>query len=176
MHALNRRIKRLPLWLRYLCAFGLGAILLVALVLYVHHNQGPLVEPPSAPNQQQAAAENGMDVTIVKQQQAPHVVKLVSGNAPIKAASSAVTTYMSTETKHALIAGPLDGTARCTAHGGSAGREAFHCLVVAGHNQTRLNYPFDAVVDTSGHTVTYCQVVTAPSPSMKMPALSAACT
>ncbi len=167
-------IRRLPLWLRYVFAFGVAAIIFVGIVVWVHGHQAQSEGQPANPNAQQAAQEQQEDQIVVEQQQAPHVVKLAPGTAPLTAASSAVDGYMTNQVSRGLIAGPVDGHASCTATGGGSGQLRFDCRVKAGAKVTLLEYPFVAVVRPAAARVTYCQVVTPPYPLKAVP-LKAAC-
>jgi hypothetical protein len=167
-------VRSLPLWLRYVIAFGTAAIIFVALVIYVHHHESQSEGVPASPSKAQAAQEQKEDEVVVEQQQAPHVVKLAAGTTPLAGADAAVHAYMSTEVSRGLISGPVDGHASCTAQGGSASRLRFRCTIRAGAKVTRLKYPFAAVVTPAAARVTYCQVVTPPYPLTEVP-LQAAC-
>jgi hypothetical protein len=167
-------VRQLPLWVRYVIAFGVAAILFVALVIWVHHHTGQSEGVPASPNKAQAAAEQKEAEVVVEQQQAPHVVKLATGSAPAAAAATAIHRYMSSEVSRGLISGPVDGNASCTVNGGSTSRRLFHCTISAGAKVTRLKYPFAAVVQPTAAKVTYCQMVTPPYPLTAIP-LSAAC-
>ena len=168
------RVRQLPLWLRYLIAFGSAAVIFVAIVVWVHAHQNQADGQAANPDAKQAAQEQQEDQVVVEQQQAPHTFRFTTGTAPLKAAGAAVDRYMSQQVSSSLIAGPLDGRASCTAGGGTSGRLLFHCRIHAGAKQTLLTYPFAAVVHPATAVVTYCQVVTPPYPLKAIP-LQAAC-
>jgi hypothetical protein len=170
-------IRSLPLWLRYVFALTCGAIIVVALVLFVHHNQQPLVESPAAGNSAEQAAEANQDHTLLEQEQAPHVVKLTAHATPLAAASKVITAYMAGQVSKGNDTRPLDGPAKCTAAGSRAGRALVHCNVVAGDvaDDTSYRYPFDVAVASAAGTVTYCQVVTSPDPNVPSPPVSVRC-
>jgi hypothetical protein len=176
-------VREWPLWVRYVIAFGVGAAIVVALVIYVHDHQGQSEGLPAAASKSELAQEVKQDTTLVKQQQAPKVARLGAGLSPAQAASVAITRWMRGQTEKAFIMGPLHGTARCTARGASTARAVFRCRIAAGPKATRLEYPFDAVVSAptgavaaGGATkVTFCQVVTPPSAQVREPAISARC-
>ncbi|WP_249009595.1 hypothetical protein [Conexibacter sp. DBS9H8] len=165
-------IRRLPLWFRYVVTFAVAAVLFIALVHYVTKNTAPLQAPPQAPNAGQLSQEQHQDRIVVEQQQAPHRLRVPAATPPV-AAARAVAAYMAYEVAHGFIAGPVDGQASC--HGsGSGARIALTCNIHAGSRITRLRYPFDVVVVPSTGEVTYCQVVTPPIPSLRVP-VSPAC-
>jgi hypothetical protein len=158
-----------PLWSRFAIALIIAAVVIIALIRFVDH-ENPLVAQPSSPSQKQAATEQAQDTIVVQQQQAPHVVAVASKTAPLGAIKSAVHKYMATETGNGQINGSLQHLS-CKAAGGTASRAVFHCTAVA----ASVKYPFDGVVQPAAGKVTYCQVVLPPIPSMKVP-VSTRCT
>jgi hypothetical protein len=172
--SVSSAILRLPLWLRYAIAISTATIIFVALVIYVHDHQAQSEGLPASPSRAQAAQEQKQDEVVIGQQQAPHVVRLATGTAPLQAARAAVHRYVTDQVSQSQVAGPVDGPATCTAGGGSPTRLLFHCNVRAGSAATQLRYPFVAVVVPSAARVTYCQVVTPPYPVKAVP-ISAAC-
>jgi hypothetical protein len=169
------RIRQLPLWVRYLSAFGVAAILFAALVLYVDDHNSQSEGVPASPSRSELAAEQQQDETLVKQEQAPHVTRLAKGTRGATAAAAAVNAFMSYEVSKAFYAGPIDAKAACTAAGGSSARQAFTCNIYAGGGAGKLRYPFDVVVAPARAKVTFCQVITPPSYRVKEPPISAAC-
>jgi hypothetical protein len=164
-------IRRLPLWFRYVATFAVAALAFIELVHYVSKNNPPLQVPPQAPNPSQLSQEQHQDRIVVEQQQAPHRLHVPAAT-PALAAARAVAAYMDFEVAHGFIAGPVDGQASCHGPAGGA-RVALACSIHAGARITRLRYPFDVVVVPSTDEVTYCQVVTPPIPSLRVPVSSA---
>lgn len=167
-------VRELPLWIRYLVAVAVAGAIFIAIVLFVEHNSGPLVEPPVAPNAAQAAQVQKQDQILVSQQQAPHRVTARTAD-PSSAAAAAVLAFMRAQVSRTFITGPLDGGAECRATGGTAIRAAFHCSVVSGPSAARLRYPFAVIVAPMVRRVTFCQIVTSPDPSVPSPPVSGAC-
>ena len=165
------QVRKLPLWARYVIAFGSAAVLFAALVVFVSHNQQPLAETPAPPNRSQLAAEQHQDRIVVEQQQAPHVIAATAGVTPARAAAAAVGAYMRAEVSRSLIAGPADGRPRCVGGAAAGGRRFLRCRADAGRGATRLTYPFDVVI--AAGTLTYCQVVTPPIPTLRVPVVRA---
>ena len=157
------------MWLQWVLPFTIAAIVIVALVVFVHHQTND-VSQIANPNSKQLAVEQEEDTTIVRQQQAPHVLKLKAGVAAIVGAKLAVDGYMRSQISHGAMDGPLEGTT-CTHAGGSSSRRLLRCRVTA----SVVTYPFDVVVAPAAREVTYCQRVAPPIPSMNIP-VSARCT
>jgi hypothetical protein len=169
------RVRQLPLWFRYLTAFGVAAIIFVALIIYVDDHSTQAEGVPASPSRSELTQEQQQDETLVKQEQAPHVAKLATGTKGAAAAAAAVNAFMSYEVSRAFYAGPIDAKAACTAAGGTSARQAFTCNLYAGGGAGKLRYPFDVVVAPARAKVTFCQVITPPSYSVKEPPISSAC-
>lgn len=168
-------VRQWPLWIRFTIAFGTAAIILAAVVIYVHQHAQQAEGLPAAPNRAQAAATQLEDRIVVQQQQAPHVHRFATGTAPLAAAATAVVSYMRSQTRRSLISGPVVGAARChVGSGGASQRLGFHCEIHAGPSGQVLMYPFQGVVEPAARRVTYCQVITPPYPLKDVP-LSHAC-
>jgi hypothetical protein len=168
------RVRQLPLWVRYLTAFGVAAIIFVALVIYVQDHGTQAEGLPATPTKSEAQLELRQLLILAKQQQAPRHAKLAPGTRGASAAASAVNAFMVRAVSRTTIAGPFDKKAACSSAGGTAARQAFVCNVYAGAGKNELRYPFDVVVQPSAATVTYCQVIT-PIDGLKEPAISSAC-
>jgi hypothetical protein len=161
--------RSLPIWLQWLLPFSIAAILVVALVAFVHH-QTDDVPAIASVNGKAAVVEQQEDTVIVKQQQAPHLFTFTPGVRPAVAAKQAVDRYMSYEVSHGAMDGPIKSS-RCESVGGSASRLVLQCRVTA----SVVTYPFDVVVEPSARRVTYCQRVAPPVPTMNIP-VSRRCT
>ncbi len=61
------------------------------------------------------------------------------------------------------------------AAGSTAARQVLHCTAVTASSVGKLSYPFDGVVAPTSATITYCQRVQPPVPSMNIP-VSRRCT
>jgi hypothetical protein len=167
-------VRQWPLRVRFIIAFGTSAIVLVALVIYVHDHSHQAEGLPASPSKSEAAQTQKEDRIVVQQQQAPHVVRFPARVHTLSAAAGAVERYMANETSRDLISGPVVGAAHCTASGGHSQRVRFHCEIHAGPAGQVLLYPFQGVVQPAARKVTYCQVITPPYPLSDVP-LSAAC-
>lgn len=159
--------SRPPLWARWTLALGIGALLLVALILFVEHNNSD-----SEANQNPAAVAraNREARVVVEQDQAPHTAALKPGAAPRAGVTAAVRADMDAMVATGTIEGPLSHV-RCTHTGDHAGRALFRCTAVAGG----VNYPFLGAIDARTRQVTYCKRDEPPVPSMNIP-VSSRCT
>ena len=151
--------------------FGVGAALVVGLVLFVHHqtNDMPLIAKVTSP--QAIAEQNREDRIHVRQQQAPHVVKLKPGVTPSDGLHTAVVGYMTKQIDDGAMDGPINRASCRSVRGGTTARQVLRCDVTAAD----VNYPFDGVVQPAAGVITYCQRVTPPVPSMNIP-VSKRCT
>jgi hypothetical protein len=155
-------LRRPPLWLRWAASLGVGAALIIALVIFVdHHNSDSLApENPAA-----AVRANHEDEIVVAQDQAPHVVRAPSGTAPLAAIERVVRADTAQGIAKGQLAGPIQRT-RCTPAGSStATRRAFRCTVTA----SSVNYLFDGVVDVQARRLTYCKRDPPPVASQNIP-------
>lgn len=151
----------LPQWAKFALSLGVGAIVLLALILFVEHNNG---NGEATQNRQALVRANQEAEILVKQDQAPHVLRLTALGAPRTAILHAVRAEVTTLINHGTILGTLQ-RAGCRRTGGAADHPAFSCTaVVAG-----VNYPFLGVVDVPQRTVTYCKRDAPPVPSQDVP-------
>jgi hypothetical protein len=165
------RYRSLPVWLQWVLPFGVGAALVVAVVLFVHHQTDDVPLIAKVTNPQAIAEQNREDHIIVVQQQAPHVAKLKPGVAPSAGLRAAVVGYMTYQINHGEMDGPIKRASCRSVTGGTIARQVMRCEVTA----TDLNYPFDGVVQPAAGVITYCQRVEPPVPSMNIP-VSKRCT
>jgi hypothetical protein len=147
----------------------IAAGLIVLLVRFVDH-ENPLVEQPVVNSESALKTEQQEGNILARQDQAPHVVKLTSGVPAATALTGAVKAYMRHQVSIGVIDGPI-ARSGCTAAGGTAQRMVFHCTV----ESASVSYPFDAVVQPTAKTLTYCKVDAAPIAGMKL-AISSRCT
>jgi hypothetical protein len=155
------------MWAKFAVSLGVGAILLVALIIFVNHNNTDS-NKTLTPSEQ--AKVNREAALVVAADQAPRVVRLTGAESPQAGLVRTVRTAMSSLINKGVVDGPLQRT-RCTRHGGSAGRLAFSCVATANN----VNYDFAGVVDTRTHQLTYCKRDEPPVPSQDIP-VSPRCT
>jgi hypothetical protein len=163
--------KALPLWLQWVLPFSVAIAVVAAVVVYTHYETSDVNQQVDNYNSKSAEVqENQEDTIIVRQQQAPHVFKLEAGLSAKANARRAVVRYMAYEISHGVMDGPVKSSA-CTSAGGTPSRLVLHCDVVA----SVVKYPFDVVERPPSGTLTYCQRVAPPVPTMNIP-VSARCT
>jgi len=152
---------RLPIWQRFLLASVIAVVLLVAMVIYVDHNN-----TNSNPSLNEAAEvrANREAETLVRQDQAPHTARAAAHLSAAAAIGQAIRGWMQAQVSAGAIDGPLKA-ARCRATGTSNGRTAFGCTITAGG----VSYPFLGVVEPSARGVTYCKRDPPPTPSDRVP-------
>jgi hypothetical protein len=153
-------------WGRWVAPFAVAAALLVALILFVSHNNNNSLahQNPAA-----VARANREAAILVAADQAPHVYRIEGHQAARRAIEKGVRIEMTELINRGTIGGTLHSIG-CTRSGGTAARQAFRCsAVVAG-----VNYPFLGVVDRSGKRLTLCKRDEPPVPSMNIP-VSASC-
>jgi hypothetical protein len=153
---------RLALWQRFALAGLIAVVLLVAMVIFIDHNNTN--SNPSLNETAEVRANREAEI-LVRQDQAPHTVRLVSGLAPAAALERVLHARMASQIARGVIDGPLKA-AKCSAHGTpSRGRRPFSCAIVAG----QVTYPFAGVVDASARRITYCKRDPPPTPSDNVP-------
>jgi hypothetical protein len=151
--------------LQWVLPLGVGAALVILLVLFVRHqtNDVPLIAKVTSPTA--IAEQNREDHIIVRQQQAPHVVKLKRGATPSDGLRAAVVGYMANQISHGAMDGPITRASCRSVAGGTRARRVLRCDVTA----SDVTYPFDGVVQPAAGVITYCQRVQPPVPSMNIP-------
>jgi len=155
------------MWARFVVALGVGVILLVALIIFVNHNNTDSNQTLT-PSEQ--AKVNREAERVVAADQAPHIVVLKSGETPHAGFVRTVHSAMATLVNRGVVDGPLQRV-RCAQHGGASGRQAFTCVATANN----VNYDYVGVVEVPTHRLTYCKRDVPPVPSQNIP-VSAACT
>jgi hypothetical protein len=152
--------------------FAVAAAVVVAVVEFVNYETNDVSAIAGVSSPKAVAEQNREDTILVRQQQAPHVVKLNPGQSPVHGIRAAVVGYMA----HQINLGSMDGpikSASCLRAGGTSSRQVFHCQVTA--SAEGVTYPFDGVVQPASGVITYCQRVAPPVPSMNVP-VSGSCT
>jgi hypothetical protein len=153
------------MWAKWVLSFGVGAILLVALIIFVdHHNTD---SPPSQNLAAQTQANREAQI-VVERDQAPHVIRLATGLSPREGLTKTVHATMTGLVNKGIIEGPLQRV-RCTPHD-HGGRVALSCAATA----NGVNYDFVGVADVRAHRLTYCKRDEPPIPTMNIP-VSARC-
>jgi hypothetical protein len=167
----RRGFSGLPRWMQFAVTFGAAAVLIVAVVLYVHHvgNDSSKEAPVTSPK---AVKEENREANIlVRQDQMPHSAMLASGVAPEAGLRDAVLTYMRRQINIGVISGPLQKSSCVMRNGSSTSSDqALRCDVTA----ASVTYPFYGVVATADGQITFCKKDQAPVPGMNVP-LSAKC-
>ena len=168
----RRGYRALPLWAQWLIPFAVAAAVVVALVEFVNYETNDVSAIAGVTSPKAVREENREDTILVQQLQAPHVLRLASGQSPVAGIHAAVVAYMA----HQINIGSMDGPIRssgCVRAGGTSGRQVFRCQVTA--SAQRVTYPFDGVVEPTSRLITFCQRVAPPVPSMNVP-VSSRCT
>jgi hypothetical protein len=155
------------MWAKFAVSLGVGAILLVALIIFVNHNNTD-TNRTLTPSEQ--AKVNREAELVVAADQAPHDVALTAS----EGARDGFVRTVRTEMKSLINKGVIDGSlqrARCTRHGGTKNRQVFSCVATADN----VNYDFVGVVDVAAHQLTWCKRDEPPVPSQNIP-VSPRCT
>jgi hypothetical protein len=155
------------MWTKFALSLGVGAILLVALIIFVNNNNTDSNRTLTPAEQ---AKVNREAERVVAADQAPHVVALTGAEGARAGFVRTVRATMSSQVNRGLIDGPLQRV-RCTRHGGSASRPAFSCVATAGN----VNYDFVGVADVTARQLTYCKRDQPPVPGQDIP-VSPRCT
>lgn len=155
------------MWAKFAVSLGVGAILLVALIIFVNHNNTDSNQTLTPAEQAKVNREAEL---VVAADQAPHAVTLTAGESPRAGFVRTVRATMNGFINKGIIDGPLQRT-QCRRHGGGAGRLAFICVATANDQ----NYDFLGVVDTRAHQLTFCRREPPPVPTDRIP-VSPACT
>lgn len=155
------------MWAKFALSLGVGVILLVALILFVNHNNTDSNQTLSPAEQ---AKVNREAERVVAADQAPRVVTLTAAESPRAGFVRTVRATMSGLITKGVIDGPLQRV-HCRRHGGGAGRQPFSCVATANN----VNYDFVGVVDVPARQLTYCKRDVPPVPSQDIP-VSPRCT
>jgi hypothetical protein len=155
------------LWMRWAISIIVGAAVIVALVVFVDHNNSNS-EAKSSP--QALARENREARVIIGADQAPHTVAVQPGQ-PIDVAFVAA---VRADIRHRLRTGDIEGRLQhvgCHRTGARAGRVAYRCVAQV----QNVRYPFVGVYTAHAKRITYCKRDPAPVASQNIP-VSARCT
>ena len=163
--------RSLPRWAQWAIPFGVAAVVVLALVLFVDHQTNAVPSIAKVSNKNAIVEQNREASVLVRQQQAPHTAVLKSGQSPTDGLRVAVVHYMNYEIDHGVMDGPVQTSGCMSAAGGTAARVVLHCKVTA----SNVAYPFFGVVQPGAKAITYCQRVAPPVPSMNIP-VSKRCT
>jgi hypothetical protein len=155
------------MWAKFAASLAVGVIALVALIIFVNHNNTDSNQTLT-PSEQ--AKVNREAERVVAADQAPAMVTLKPGESPHAGFVRTVHEAMSTLVNRGVVDGPLQRV-RCTRHGGASGRTAFTCVATADN----VNYDYVGVVQVPTRRLTYCKRDQPPVPSQNIP-VSAACT
>lgn len=164
-----RGFRALPLWVQFGLSFGIAAVVIVAVVLYVHHAGNSTNQEAPVTSAKAVKEENREANILVRQDQTPHLVKLAANVSAPDGLRSAVLKYMQHQIQIGVISGPISKSS-CVPRGGSSSRQALRCDVTAAN----VTYPFYGVVEPATGQITYCKKDAPPIPSMNVP-LSARC-
>ena len=156
------------MWAKFAAAFTVGAILLVALIIFVNHNNTDSNQTLT-PSEQ--AKVNREAERVVAADQAPQRGHADQRRQPARRVRAhRPPGDVRPRQQGRQVDGPLQRV-RCTRHGGAAGQLGFSCVATADD----VNYDFVGVVDVPARRLTYCKRDEPPVPSQNIP-VSAACT
>jgi hypothetical protein len=155
------------MWAKFAVSLTVGVILLVALIIFVNHNNTDSNQTLT-PSEQ--AKVNREAERVVAADQAPQMVTLKPGESPHDGIVRTVHIAMASLVNRGVVDGPLQRV-RCTRHGGTSGRQAFTCVATANN----VNYDYVGVVAVPTHRLTYCKRDVPPVPTQNIP-VSPACT
>lgn len=151
----------LPLWQRFALTIGVAIALLVAMVIFVDHNNTN--SNPTLNEASEVRANEEAEV-LIEQDQAPHTLAVAAGAKPAAALERAIHARIAGSVATGAIDGPVQ-SARCQRTGSAPGRIGFSCAVVAAH----VTYPFVGVVDQAARRLTFCKRDPPPAPSDNVP-------
>lgn len=140
----------LTLWARFVLAGSIAIVLMVAMVLFVNHNNtdsNPITNfaGPTRANQDAKV--------LIAEDQAPRHARLAGRASAGTGLARVVRARLGTLVAAGTVPGPL-GAARCRPVGTATGpRRAFACTV----ESSGVTYPFAGVVETATRRITYCR-------------------
>jgi hypothetical protein len=164
-------VPKPPPRVQWILALSVAALVVVAVVLFVRHENQAANGPAPPINKAAITEENREADIVVSEDQAPHVAVLGRGLALSAGLTSAVTAYMAKQISLGFIDGPIEASKCSPRAGGTATRLVFLCTIEAAY----VNYPFDAVITPANRQITYCKRDYPPVPSMNIP-VSSRCT
>lgn len=145
------RLRKPPLWARWVLSILGFAMLTIAIVIAVHaaNDSGSSSSERAA----QIEAERESQV-VIEEDQEPHSVGLRTSRIEPDALQTAISRDLRTRIDRGQLNGPVQGV-RCTATGAQRGaRQAFRCSARA----AGVSYPFLGVIDTRTRQLTWCKV------------------
>jgi hypothetical protein len=156
-------VPELSLRTKYVLSFGIAAILLIAMIIYVDGHNTDASNGLQLTAQGRASA-NRLAIVLAQQEQAPHVVRADPAAAPEDAIAHAVRLQMGRLINN-QEAGPPLSPARCQTTSGSGRTEGFSCTDLSGGQY----FNFVGVVDSGTHLVTVCRRDPPPVQSLTVP-------
>lgn len=159
---------RIPLGVRWAISLLVGVAIVVAIIVFVSHNDDNSLAHVSARN---VARESHQAEVLVGHDQAPRTVP-VSGSG-LRATEAALVAGIRHEMQQRIARGNVDGplsSVSCVPHGGGPHRVAYHCIAEADH----VRYPFLAAATPARHTAVFCKKDYAPQQGENIP-VSARC-
>ena len=163
--------RRLPVWAQWVLPFGVAAILIVALIVWVHHETNDVPSEAGVTSKTAVLEQDQQDATLMKQMQAPRVAHAATGVAPADALKDAITTWLKHQIKIGTYNGPLTHAACAATAGSTRARASFKCEMVTAN----VTYDFYGVVIPATGSVTYCQKITPYVYGMKGYPLAKSC-
>jgi len=155
------------LWMRWAISIIVGVAAIVALVVFVEHNNNNSEAKGSTKALEREAQEARV---IVGADQRPHTVVVKAGQPLGQAFVAAVRSDMDHRIKTGNIEGRLQRV-QCNPSGAQAGRVAYRCVA----SVDDVKYPFVGVYTKASKRITYCKRDLPPIPSESIP-VSARCT
>jgi len=155
------------LWMRWAISIIVAVAAIVALVVFVDHNNNNSEAKGSSKTLEH---EYRYAQVVIGAEQAPHTVAVARGQSVHAAFVAAVRANMRHRVKTGNVSGRLQKVV-CQASGAQAGRDAYRCVAEAGN----VNYPYVGVFTKTNRHVTYCQRDLPPIPTEHIP-VSARCT
>jgi hypothetical protein len=156
-------VPQLSLRSKYVLSFGVAAILLAGMIVYVdHHNTDASNGVQLTP--QGRASANRLAVILAEQDQQPHVVRVPARSGAAAAIAHAVRSRMNALINDHL-AGPPIGTPRCQTTTGTGQARGFSCSELSGGQY----FNFVGVLDAHARLVTICRRDPPPSQSLTIP-------
>lgn len=157
-HSRHLRYRALPLWLQWGLPFTVAAAAIIALVVWVNHETNDVSSEAPVTSKKAILEQNQQADAIMRQQQAPHVVRLKPAATPAAALEHTVAGWLKGQISSGTMTGPLTSGHCVPTAGSSAARVALRCTMVTAD----VKYPFFGVVQPRRGVVTFCQRVAPP--------------
>jgi hypothetical protein len=149
------------LWMRWAISIIVGVAVVVALVVFVEHNNSNSQAKGSTKSLER---ENQEAQVIVGADQVPHTVTLKNGQSVPAGFVAAVRA----DIRHRLKTGNIQGHVQkigCHRSGARTGRVAYSCVAQV----QNVKYPFVGVFTVKSKRITYCKRDLPPLPSETIP-------